>query len=80
MSFSFNVTKSSPFECGFDGFFNSGRSFSISFFCICLIFLLFDVELVLLGVFPFYFSLFKGFYFFIIVLTCFFIVFTTFYE
>jgi NADH:ubiquinone oxidoreductase subunit 3 (subunit A) len=77
---SFIVNKSSPFECGFDCFFSSGRSFSISFFCICLMFLLFDVELVLLGVFPFYFSLLKGFYFLVIILLIFFIVFTTFYE
>lgn len=80
ISVSFSTRKSSPFECGFDCFFSSGRSFSISFFCICLIFLLFDVELVLLGVFPFYFSSFLGIYFFVMVIVVFFIVFTTFYE
>lgn len=40
--------KSSPFECGFAPLAPTRRSFSLHFFLISLIFLVFDVELVLL--------------------------------
>lgn len=42
--------KLSPFECGFTAHVASRESFSMQFFLIALIFLVFDVELVL--VFP----------------------------
>jgi len=45
--------KISPFECGFIPKFNSRIRFSLQFFLLTLIFLIFDVELVLL--FPFLF-------------------------
>ena len=47
--------KISPFECGFTPKYNARLPFSIRFFLISLIFLVFDVELVL--IFPFVISL-----------------------
>nr|YP_009992030.1 NADH dehydrogenase subunit 3 [Rhipicephalus decoloratus]QNN85501.1 NADH dehydrogenase subunit 3 [Rhipicephalus decoloratus] len=44
--------KNSPFECGFDPFSLSRVPFSLKFFFIGIIFLIFDVEIVVILPFP----------------------------
>nr|QFQ33837.1 NADH dehydrogenase subunit 3 [Amblyomma geoemydae] len=47
-----NKEKLSPFECGFDPFSISRVPFSLKFFFIAIIFLIFDVEIVIIMPFP----------------------------
>lgn len=47
-----NIQKSSRFECGFDPLSPMDHRFSMPFFIIALIFLLFDVEIILVIVKP----------------------------
>nr|QBZ38101.1 NADH dehydrogenase subunit 3 [Cemus sauteri] len=43
-----DMNKTSPFECGFSNFTSPRMSFSIHFFMIAIIFLMFDIELALM--------------------------------
>nr|YP_006234410.1 NADH dehydrogenase subunit 3 [Bothriocroton undatum]AET63058.1 NADH dehydrogenase subunit 3 [Bothriocroton undatum] len=47
-----NKEKLSPFECGFDPFSCSRMPFSLKFFFIGIVFLVFDVEIVIILPFP----------------------------
>lgn len=41
------------YECGFRAFQSARRPFSVYFFLVAIIFIVFDVELILLGAIPF---------------------------
>nr|YP_005087636.1 NADH dehydrogenase subunit 3 [Solen grandis]ADV42020.1 NADH dehydrogenase subunit 3 [Solen grandis] len=47
--------KMTSFECGFDPISNSRKSFSVRFFLLSIIFLIFDIELIL--IIPFVYSI-----------------------
>uniref|UniRef100_UPI0030FE6390 NADH dehydrogenase subunit 3 n=1 Tax=Amblyomma breviscutatum TaxID=3134081 RepID=UPI0030FE6390 len=47
-----NKEKLSPFECGFDPFSMTRVPFSLKFFFIAIIFLVFDVEIIIIMPFP----------------------------
>lgn len=67
-----DLEKRSPYECGFSFFSRVRSSFSIYFFLLSILFLVFDVEIVLLLPVPIFFRVSgsRGFivYFFIVLL------------
>jgi NADH-ubiquinone oxidoreductase chain 3 len=70
-----NMEKNSVFECGFHSFLGQNRSeFSISFFIFALLFLLFDLEILL--VYPYIVSGYVNGVFGLIVMLIFFLVLT----
>ena len=67
--------KNSAFECGFHSFLGQNRTqFSISFFIFALLFLLFDLEILL--VYPYVFSAYTNGIYGLIVMLIFFLVLT----
>lgn len=71
--------KGTSFECGFQPFRGRGFTFSIPFFIISLMFLLFDVEILLVCFYPLFYSF--SFYSSVVIwLVLVFVLFATLYE
>lgn len=67
--------KNSAFECGFHSFLGQNRSeFSISFFIFALLFLLFDLEILL--VYPYVVSIYVNAIFGLVIMLIFFLILT----
>jgi len=67
--------KNSPFECGFHSFLGQNRTqFSISFFIFALLFLLFDLEILL--VYPYVISAYNNSVYGLVIMLFFFLVLT----
>nr|YP_010561795.1 NADH dehydrogenase subunit 3 [Ammothea clausi]UYX57742.1 NADH dehydrogenase subunit 3 [Ammothea clausi] len=67
------MEKSSPFECGMNPLYNFSTPFSIQFFLIAILFMIFDVEIALIIPLPLtsmmnMFSLFMSSYLFLLIL------------
>ena len=57
--------KLSPYECGFEAFADAREQFDVRFYLICLLFIIFDLEIAFL--FPWAVSTWKNWYFWFLV-------------
>nr|YP_010021203.1 NADH dehydrogenase subunit 3 [Schizoneuraphis gallarum]QOK36247.1 NADH dehydrogenase subunit 3 [Schizoneuraphis gallarum] len=81
MKMKFNYNKSSPFECGFDPFNKARIPFSLNFYLIAIIFLIFDIEMSIILPMILNFKISNMMYFNSMFLTFFmFMIITIFYE
>nr|YP_010372201.1 NADH dehydrogenase subunit 3 [Ceratovacuna keduensis]UOX27599.1 NADH dehydrogenase subunit 3 [Ceratovacuna keduensis] len=81
MKMKFNKNKSSPFECGFDPFNKSRIPFSLNFYLIAIIFLIFDIEITIILPMIMNFKISNMIYFNLMFLMFFlFMIFSVFYE
>nr|YP_009940098.1 NADH dehydrogenase subunit 3 [Hamamelistes spinosus]QNV49431.1 NADH dehydrogenase subunit 3 [Hamamelistes spinosus] len=81
MKMKFNHNKSAPFECGFDPFNKSRIPFSLNFYLISIIFLIFDIEISIIMPMIMNFKISNMMYFNFMFLTFFmFMIITIFYE
>ena len=46
--YALSLVKTSPFECGFEGFSTTRYPFSLKFFLVVIVFLVFDLEILVL--------------------------------
>ena len=77
----FNHNKSAPFECGFDPFNKSRIPFSLNFYLIAIIFLIFDIEISIILPIIINFKISNIIYFNLLFIIFFiFIIITIFYE
>nr|YP_009711629.1 NADH dehydrogenase subunit 3 [Aphis glycines]QGA47171.1 NADH dehydrogenase subunit 3 [Aphis glycines] len=81
MKMKFNHNKSAPFECGFDPFNKSRIPFSLNFYLIAIIFLIFDIEISIILPMILNFKISNMFYFNMMFMIFFmFMIITIFYE
>nr|UBR42855.1 NADH dehydrogenase subunit 3 [Uroleucon sonchi] len=81
MKMKFNHNKSAPFECGFDPFNKSRLPFSLNFYLIAIIFLIFDIEISIIMPMILNFKMSNMLYFnFMFIMFFMFMIFTIFYE
>ncbi|YP_009048918.1 NADH dehydrogenase subunit 3 (mitochondrion) [Aphis gossypii] len=81
MKMKFNHNKSAPFECGFDPFNKSRIPFSLNFYLIAIIFLIFDIEISIILPMILNFKISNMFYFNTMFMIFFmFMIITIFYE
>nr|BCM73188.1 NADH dehydrogenase subunit 3 [Chaetosiphon fragaefolii] len=81
MKMKFNYNKSAPFECGFDPFNKSRIPFSLNFYLIAIIFLIFDIEISIILPMIMNFKVSNMMYFNFLFITFFiFMIITIFYE